>query len=288
VTVKGGSLDLEQQLSTHMASTLGAEKNQAGPVSFAPVVEARALSKIFWVGEEEVVALDRIDLTVGKGEFVSFVGPSGCGKSTLLNLVAGLLPATAGEVLLLGDPVVEPSRRIGFMFQSPVLLPWRTVESNVLLPAEVFGMDLGEKRHRARAVIEAVGLGEFANAYPNQLSGGMQQRVALARVLTYEPEFLLMDEPFGALDEFTREAMNLELMRIVQTAGITVLFVTHNIGEAVFMSDRVVVMTPRPGRVSGVVDVSWPQPREIRMMHDPVFADLVFEVRELLGQSRGE
>ena len=148
-----------------MTSTLGAEKNQAGPVSSAPVVETRALSKIFWVGEEEVVALDRIDLTVGKGEFVSFVGPSGCGKSTLLNLVAGLLPASAGEVLLLGDPVVEPSRRVGFMFQSPVLLPWRTVESNVLLPAEVFGADLGEKRRRARAVIEAVGLGEFANAY---------------------------------------------------------------------------------------------------------------------------
>ena len=146
----------------------------------------------------------------------------------------------------------------------------------------------GIERHRARAVIEAVGLGDFANAYPNQLSGGMQQRVALARVLTYEPEFLLMDEPFGALDEFTREAMNLELLRIVQSAGITVLFVTHNIGEAVFMSDRVVVMTPRPGKVSGIVDVSLPQPREIRMMHDPVFADLVFEVRAILGQSRGK
>lgn len=281
-------MELEKQLSTHTAPTLGAEENQAGPVSSAPVVETRALTKIFWVGEEEVVALDRIDLTVGKGEFVSFVGPSGCGKSTLLNLVAGLFPASSGEVLLLGDPVVEPSRRVGFMFQTPVLLPWRTVESNVLLPAEVFGMDLGEKRRHARAVIEAVGLGEFANAYPNQLSGGMQQRVALARVLTYEPEFLLMDEPFGALDEFTREAMNLELLRIVQSAGITVLFVTHNIGEAVFMSDRVVVMTPRPGKVSGIVDVSLPQPREIRMMHDPVFADLVFEVREILEQSRGE
>ncbi len=288
MTVKGGSLDSKQRLSTHMASTLGAEVNQAGPASSAPVVETRALSKIFWVGEEEVVALDRVDLTVGKGEFVSFVGPSGCGKSTLLNLVAGLLPASAGEVLLLGDPVVEPSRRIGFMFQSPVLLPWRTVEGNVLLPAEVFGANLGESRRRARAVIESVGLSEFASAYPNQLSGGMQQRVALARVLTYEPEFLLMDEPFGALDEFTREAMNLELMRIVQSAGITVLFVTHNIGEAVFMSDRVVVMTPRPGRVSGIVDVSWPQPREIKMMHDPVFADLVFEVREILGQSHGK
>ena len=284
--MKGGSLELEQQLSTHMASTLGAEKDKAGLVSSAPVVETRALSKTFWVGEEEIVALDRIDLTIGKGEFVSFVGPSGCGKSTLLNLVAGLFPASSGEVLLLGDPVVEPSRRVGFMFQSLVLLPWRTVESNVLLPAEVFGADLGEKRHRARAVIEAVGLGEFANAYPNQLSGGMQQRVALARVLTYEPEFLLMDEPFGALDEFTREAMNLELLRIVQSAGITVLFVTHNIGEAVFMSNRVVVMTPRPGKVAGIVDVSLPQPREIRMMHDPVFADLVFEVREILGQSR--
>jgi NitT/TauT family transport system ATP-binding protein len=170
------------------------------------------------------------------------------------------------------------------MFQAPVLLPWRTVEKNVLLPAEVFAMDARAHRDKARAVIEAVGLGDFIDAYPRQLSGGMQQRVALARVLAYEPEVLLMDEPFGALDEFTREAMNLELMRITQPRGITVLFVTHNISEAVFLSDRVVVMTPRPGKVSGVVDVGLPRPREIDVMHDPKFTDLTFEVRNLLGR----
>jgi NitT/TauT family transport system ATP-binding protein len=173
---------------------------------------------------------------------------------------------------------------MGFMFQTAVLLPWRTVESNVMLPAEVYGLDPKTVREKARSVIEAVGLKDFIKAYPKQLSGGMQQRVALARVLTYEPEILLMDEPFGALDEFTREAMNLELMRITQSAGITCVFVTHNITEAVFLSDKVVVMTPRPGKVSGIVDVTLPRPREIETMKDPAFADLIFEVRNLLGR----
>jgi NitT/TauT family transport system ATP-binding protein len=253
-------------------------------VSRSPVVETRGLNKIFRVSGATVTALRDINVAVFPGEFVSFVGPSGCGKSTLLNIVAGLMPATSGEAFLHGDAVLEPSRKVGFMFQTPVLLPWRTVEKNVLLPAEVFGMDVNAHRDRARAVIEAVGLGEFINAYPRQLSGGMQQRVALARVLAYEPEVLLMDEPFGALDEFTREAMNLELMRITRPRGITVLFVTHNISEAVFLSDRVVVMTPRPGQVSGIVAVDLPRPREIEMMHDAKFTDLTFEVRNLLGR----
>jgi NitT/TauT family transport system ATP-binding protein len=168
-----------------------------------------------------------------------------------------------------------------------VLLPWRTVESNVLMPAEVFGMDVNELRPKARSMLETVGLGEFMSAYPKQLSGGMQQRVALARVLTYEPEVLLMDEPFGALDEFTREAMNLELLRLAEKAGITVLFVTHNISEAVFMSDRVVVMTPRPGKVAGIVAIPLPHPREIAVMQDRRFTDLVFEIREILGRGHG-
>lgn len=257
------------------------------PVSSAPVIEARSLAKTFHVGGKAVVALEGVDLAIRPGEFISFVGPSGCGKSTLLNMIAGLLPQTSGQALVHGEPVVEPSKRVGFMFQAPVLLPWRTVESNVLMPAEVFGLKVADVRDKARAVLETVGLGDFTSAYPKQLSGGMQQRVALARVLTYEPEVLLMDEPFGALDEFTREAMNLELLRITRAAGITVLFVTHNISEAVFMSDRVVVMTPRPGKVSGIVDIPLPRPREIEMMHQPVFTDLNFQVRSILGGTHG-
>ena len=251
------------------------------------VVQATGLAKTFSISGSDVVALQGVDLSIGKGEFISFVGPSGCGKSTFLNMVAGLLPATSGQAMVNGVPVLEPSRQVGFMFQTPVLLPWRTVEQNVLMPAEVFGRKDEATRQKARAVIEAVGLGSFIKAYPRQLSGGMQQRVALARVLTYEPEVLLMDEPFGALDEFTREAMNLELMRITQAAGITVLFVTHNITEAVFMSDRVVVMTPRPGKVSGIVDVDLPRPREIDTMQLPAFTDLLFKVRGILGHGHG-
>ncbi|MDB5622762.1 MAG: transporter ATP-binding protein [Devosia sp.] len=257
------------------------------PAWTKPVIETRSLAKTFAISGSEFVALQGVDLAIERGEFISFVGPSGCGKSTLLNMVAGLMPATSGEALVNGVAVREPSREVGFMFQTPVLLPWRTVEQNVLMPGEVFGRKDNALRDKARAVIEAVGLGGFVNAYPRQLSGGMQQRVALARVLTYEPSVLLMDEPFGALDEFTREAMNLELMRITRQAGITVLFVTHNITEAVFMSDRVVVMTPRPGKVSGIVPVDLPRPREIETMQLPRFTEILFEVRHILGGSRG-
>jgi NitT/TauT family transport system ATP-binding protein len=265
--------------------TLQTRREEAPVRASSPsVVQTRALSKTFQIAEGTVTALRDVNITINAREFVSFVGPSGCGKSTLLNIIAGLLRASSGEVELYGQPITEPSRKMGFMFQAPVLLPWRTVEKNVLLPAEVYGLSVSDVREKARSVIEAVGLKDFMKAYPKQLSGGMQQRVALARVLTYEPEVLLLDEPFGALDEFTREAMNLELMRITQSAGITCIFVTHNITEAVFLSDKVVVMTPRPGEVSGIVDVTLPRPREIRMMHDTAFADLIFEVRNRLGR----
>jgi NitT/TauT family transport system ATP-binding protein len=255
--------------------------------SAAPIIEARGISKAFRLEHDVVSALEGVDISIARGEFVSFVGRSGCGKSTFLNIVAGLLEPSTGTVSIAGEAVVEPSRRVGFMFQSPVLLPWRTVESNVLMPAEVFGMDVKEVQPKARSVLETVGLSEFLTAYPKQLSGGMQQRVALARVLTYEPEVLLMDEPFGALDEFTREAMNLELLRLAEESNITVLFVTHNISEAVFMSDRVVVMTPRPGKVAGIVDIPLPHPREIAVMQDRRFTDLVFEIRGILGRGHG-
>lgn len=232
-----------------------------------------------------VRALEPVHLDVRQGEFISCVGPSGCGKTTLLNIVAGLVPATRGQVLLEGTPLNQPSRDVGVMFQSPVLLPWRTVEKNVLLPGEIFGRDREAVRDKARAVLETVGLAEFLTALPGQLSGGMQQRVALARVLTYDPKILLMDEPFGALDEFTREAMNLELKRIANQSNVTVLFVTHNIAEAVFLADRVVVMSPRPGRVTGVVDVDLGRSRDIEVMHDPKFVDLTFDVR---GKLKGD
>jgi NitT/TauT family transport system ATP-binding protein len=239
-------------------------------------------------GRPPVEALRSVNLDIEEGSFVSFVGPSGCGKSTLLNMVAGLLGPTSGKVLFEGEEVTQPSREMGVMFQRPVLLPWRTVEKNVLLPAEVFGLDLAEVRPRVHETLEMVGLGDFIEALPQHLSGGMQQRAALARVLAYRPKVLLMDEPFGALDEFTREAMNAELLRLVRPSGITVLFVTHNIQEAVFLSDQVVVMSPRPGRMAGIVDVPFGPDRDMDVMREQGFVDAVFEVRELLQNDEAE
>ncbi|HSK96744.1 MAG TPA: ABC transporter ATP-binding protein [Euzebyales bacterium] len=239
-------------------------------------------------GSGSVEALRPLSLEVAPGSFVSLVGPSGCGKSTLLNIVAGLLEPTAGQVLFEGAPLTEPSRDMGFMFQRPVLLPWRSVEKNVMLPAEVFGVEGAEIEARARETIEMVGLGEFRKALPQQLSGGMQQRVALARVLAYRPKVLLMDEPFGALDEFTRETMNIELLRLTRPLGITVIFVTHNITEAVFLSDAVAVMSPRPGRLSGVVDVPFGAERPVELMREHEFTELVFAIRELLKKDEQE
>jgi NitT/TauT family transport system ATP-binding protein len=248
-----------------------------------PVVSIRGIKKTYYTKTTAVEALQSVDLDIHKGEFISFVGPSGCGKSTLLNLMSSLLDATEGEIIFEGEPLTEPSRDIGIMFQSAVLLPWRTIEKNALLPAEVAGADLDQTRSKVQSLLEKVGLGDFRKAYPHQLSGGMQQRASLARVLSTSPKMLLMDEPFGALDEFTREAMNLELLAITEGTDMIVGFVTHNISEAVFLADRVVVMSPRPGRVSGVISVDLPRPRRIDQMHEQRFTDLVFEVRETLG-----
>ena len=223
-----------------------------------------------------------VSFQVHPGEIFVILGGSGCGKSTLLNIIAGLLSPSSGRVLFEGKEVDGPSRDMGFMFQAPVLLPWRTVKKNVLLPAEVFGLKASEWEAPALEAIKVVGLSEFADALPQQLSGGMQQRVALARVLTYRPKVLLMDEPFGALDEFTREAMNLELLRLIRPSGITVFFVTHNISEAVFLSDLVVVMSPRPGRVVGTVEIPFGLDREIDLMREQRFTDYMFQVREML------
>jgi len=247
------------------------------------VFDARDLTKIYQTSSGPLLALEDVNLAVGDGELVSLLGPSGCGKSTLLNMMAGLLDVTKGSIDFRGEPVTGPSRDIGMMFQKPVLFPWRTIFENVMLSVGVLKLPKKSSELRAREVLGLVGLEQFADAYPHELSGGMQQRAALSRVLVYEPGVLLLDEPFGALDEFTREAMNLELLRLWERDKYTIVLVTHNITEAVFLSNRVVVMTPRPGRVVRIVDIDLPQPRTREVMRTSKYSDLCFEVRELLG-----
>lgn len=224
-----------------------------------------------------------IDLEVSEGEFVVFVGPSGCGKSTLIKLVSGLRPPTAGRLAVHGRQVMKPRGDVGIVFQSPVLLPWRTILDNVMLPIDVLKQDQAAGRERAHELLKLVGLGGFEKAYPNELSGGMQQRAAIARALVYDAPLLLMDEPFGALDALTREQMNSELQRIWSASGKTVIFITHSIPEAVFLADRIVVMSPRPGRVLKVIDNPIPRMRTLDDMLRPEFGTLVREIRGLLG-----
>jgi NitT/TauT family transport system ATP-binding protein len=249
----------------------------------AGAIAVSGVSKVFPNGFE---ALRSVSIDIRRGEFVSFVGPSGCGKSTLLKLIGGLLEPSTGDIAVGGQAMKGPRRDVGVMFQTSVLFPWRTVLENVLLPVEVFGHDRQKAIERARGILDMVGLGGREDAYPRQLSGGMQQRAALSRVLITDPPIILMDEPFGALDEFTRERMNLELLRIWSERGQTIIFVTHSINEAVFLSDRIVVMDTQPGRVVAVVDVPLPRPRSIETMKLPDFARKAFEVREFLGVAR--
>lgn len=252
------------------------------------VIRVEHISKVYTSGTTDgIAALHNIDIDIDEGEFVSLVGPSGCGKSTLLNIMAGLLPPSEGRVMLDGTALDEPSRDVAIMFQSPVLFPWRTAVENVLLPAEIFGWDRKEYRDRAVELLSMLGLSGFEGSYPAQLSGGMQQRVAMCRVLLYDPKVLLLDEPFGSLDEFTREAINVELARIWQMTGKTIVLVTHNINEAVFLSGRVVVVAPRPGRVIASVSVGLPLPRSLDSLQSPEYLAKVLEVREALGLRRG-
>ena len=256
----------------------------------AAVVRIAGLDKQFSAGRQAVTtALSGIDLTIGRGEFVSLIGPSGCGKSTLLRLIGDLTAPTAGSVEVNGKPAdaARAGRVYGMVFQAPVLFEWRTVQDNVKLPLELLGMDRSERDARAREMLELVELGDFANHHPYQLSGGMQQRVAIARALALQPAILLMDEPFGALDEMTRERMNSEVLRIWQQTGTTVVFVTHSIPEAVFLSTRVVVMSARPGRITRVVDVPLPHPRIDETREDPRYFHVVTEVREALRAGGG-
>lgn len=215
---------------------------------------------------EPVTALEAVNLTVHQGEFVSLVGPSGCGKTTLLKMLSGLLPVTDGSIDLGGTPVAGPRHDVGIVFQAPTLLPWRSIRDNVMLPVEIRRLDRDHFGRRATELLEMVGLSGFEDRLPNELSGGMQQRAGICRALVYDPDVLLMDEPFGALDAMTREFLNEELLRIWSTSGKTIVFVTHSIPEAVFLSERVVVMSPRPGRLEEVIDIGLPQPRRLAMM----------------------
>ena len=246
-------------------------------------ISVRDVSKHYPTRDGRVAALDRVAFDVTEGEFVAVVGPSGCGKSTLLKILAGLLAPSSGAVSLGGRPIVGPRRDIGVVFQAPVLFPWRTVLDNVLLPVDVQG--LGRERYRplAEELLRLVGLGGFERRYPWELSGGMQQRVALTRALIHDPAMLLMDEPFGALDAMTRESMNLELQRIWLGRRKTVLFITHSISEAVFLGNRVLVMTPRPGRLVEDVRVDLPHPRALDAMATPAFGEHVRRIRACFG-----
>jgi NitT/TauT family transport system ATP-binding protein len=251
------------------------------------VVRLERVTKTFPQGN--VTALQDIDLELVPGEFVSLIGPSGCGKSTLLRVIGDLIEPTSGTITVNGKSARQARNDgdYGIVFQDAVLFDWRTVAKNIGLPLEMLGWERQRRRQRVDEMLELVELGGFAEHHPWQLSGGMQQRVAIARALAFEPALLLMDEPFGALDEMTRERLNLELLSIWEKTGSTVVFVTHSISEAVFLSSRVVVMSPRPGRIAGLVDIDLPHPRTVETREAPRFFELVTEVRELL-RSRGE
>jgi NitT/TauT family transport system ATP-binding protein len=251
-------------------------------------ISVRELSKVYRTRNSDVHAVHGASFEVKEGEFVALVGPSGCGKSTILHICAGLVPLTSGSAEVGGAAATSGRREVGLMFQAPVLLPWRTVTENILLPTEIFGLDRKSCRAKAQELIELVGLDGFEDKYPWELSGGMQQRCSLARVLVFEPDILLMDEPFAAVDEFTRERLNLELARIQESLGRTVLYVTHNIEEAVFLADRVVVMKPHPGEILDIVERKLPRPRTAEILSEPRTLELVIEIRQKLNANRGK
>jgi len=249
------------------------------------VVSLQKVDKTF--GKGGVTAVQGIDLEIGEREFVSLIGPSGCGKSTLLRIVGDLIQPTSGNVVVNGKSArqAREDRDYGIVFQDAVLFDWRTVAKNIALPLEMLGWDRNRRSERVREMLRLVELDGFESHHPWQLSGGMQQRVSIARALSFSPPLLLMDEPFGALDEMTRERLNLELLRIWEALGSTIVFVTHSIAEAVFLSTRVVVMSPRPGRITDVVDIDLPQPRSAETREHPRFFELVADVRHKLRGS---
>ena len=249
------------------------------------MLSARNIRVSYQSAQGPVVAVDNLSLTVERGEFVSLLGPSGCGKSTLLKVASGLLRPTKGDMLLDGTPVQGPRRDVGIVFQQATLLPWKTVLANVLVPCQALRLDGAKSRADANALLKLVGLDGFASRYPGDLSGGMQQRVGLARSLVHNPSLLLMDEPFAALDAMTRERMATELQRIWLQANKSILFITHSIPEAVFLSDRIIVLSDRPGRVIDEIAVHLPRPRNNETMTNPKFGELCFHLRGLFGSS---
>jgi NitT/TauT family transport system ATP-binding protein len=247
-------------------------------------ISVRGVSKQFDSRGAQVTALQAVDLEIGAGEFVSFLGPSGCGKSTLFMVIAGLLKPSSGEVEVGGQAVRKPVTDIGIVFQQDLLVDWRTVLGNVLLQAEVRGLDMPAARERASKLLDQVGLAAFEDRRPWELSGGMRQRAAICRALLHDASLLMLDEPFGALDALTRDQMNLDLLRIWEREQRTAILVTHSIAEAIFLSDRVIVMSPRPGRVLADIRIELPRPRTVEMKDTPVFVDYQKQLRSLIGQ----
>ena len=248
------------------------------------VIDIRGLSLIFQTADAPVFALSKIDLSIVGGEFVSFIGPSGCGKTTLMRVIADLERPTEGTIRVNGVTPEEArlQRAYGYVFQAPALYPWRTVIRNITLPLEIMGMDRSERDARAVKYLDMVGLNGFERKFPWQLSGGMQQRVSIARALSFEPQLLLMDEPFGALDEITRDHLNEQLIGLWEQTRKTVIFVTHSISEAVFLSTRIVVMSPRPGRILEVIDCDLPGKRKLDIRETPEFLAIAHRVRQAL------
>ena len=258
------------------------------PAGARPLIELAGVSKCFVTHSGDIVtALEDLSLAVGDAEFVAVVGPSGCGKTTLLRIVAGLETPTSGRVTVAGETVTGPRPNVAVVFQQATLLPWYPVVENVLMPVRLMRRPTKADVARAEALLQVAGLSGFAEKFPFELSGGMQQRVAICRALVRDPTILLMDEPFGALDAMTRETMNLELMRLWAEHRKTVVFITHSIPEAVLLSDRVVVMSPRPSRISRILEVPLPRPRSLRTMAGAGFAALCDDVRSLIGAARG-
>lgn len=243
-------------------------------------IQLSGVSKTYRSREGDVPSLRPLDFHINDGEFFVVVGPSGCGKSTLLKMISGLLPPSTGEIKVDGLPITKPHGNVGIVFQSAMLLPWRTVLGNVMLPIDMKRLPRKQYLARARELLKTVGLAGFENKLPWQLSGGMQQRASICRALVHDPKIMLMDEPFGALDALTREKMNVELQRIQRETGKTVLLITHSIPEAVFLADRILVMTERPGAIAAIYDVPMPRPRTLDIMADPMFIALTQTIRQ--------
>jgi NitT/TauT family transport system ATP-binding protein len=252
-----------------------------------PLIAVEEVTRVFTSGAKAVTALEKVSFAIAAGEFVSLVGPSGCGKSTLLKIISGLLPASSGQIQVNGKRVDQPLENVGMVFQAPVLLKWRSVLGNILLPVEFAKLESATYREKARSLIRLVGLAGFEEMYPHQLSGGMQQRASLCRALVTDPQLLLMDEPFGALDAMTRDELDMELLRIWDERKKTVLFVTHSIQEAVFLSDWVFVMSARPGRLLEEIAIDLPRPRTLEMMSAAKFGEYTLRIRGLLNAAGG-